>query len=339
VRRSALASLIDTAAKRARLEPNKNPYWQGVGGGRGGISLGYRRRARGPGVWVAKMVADGRRLEERLADADDEGAAAGAIGYRAAVSAAIDWSRQRLGVLHKVVGAPVPTVRIVVEEYGRIREARSKRAGANAVSRLKRYVLADDEFAKVKLSRLRSSHIDAWRSRLPGELTPSSSNRLLNDVRAALNAAVERHAAELPAHISREIKAGTKSAPLGVGARKQLLTDKQVQDVVEAAAKVDDDFGALVLLLAATGARFSQLAALTVGGVQFSVGRVMVPASRKGRNPRPKPPVAVPLDPFVLQRLQPIAANRDAHELLLSRWSYRPIRSCTHCAIARSSAG
>ena len=29
---------IDTAAKRARLAPRKNPYWRGIAGGRGGVS-------------------------------------------------------------------------------------------------------------------------------------------------------------------------------------------------------------------------------------------------------------------------------------------------------------
>jgi len=31
---------IDTAAKRVRLAPRKNPYWRGIAGGRGGVSLG-----------------------------------------------------------------------------------------------------------------------------------------------------------------------------------------------------------------------------------------------------------------------------------------------------------
>ena len=37
---------IDTTAKRAKLPARKNPYWQGISGGRGGVSLGYRRAPR-----------------------------------------------------------------------------------------------------------------------------------------------------------------------------------------------------------------------------------------------------------------------------------------------------
>jgi hypothetical protein len=44
---------IDTIAKRVRLPARKNPYWQGISGGRGGVSLGYRKGAAG-GVWVVK---------------------------------------------------------------------------------------------------------------------------------------------------------------------------------------------------------------------------------------------------------------------------------------------
>ena len=64
---------IDTPAKRARLSRRKNPYWQGVSRGRGGVSLGYRK-GRSAGTWVMKVVIDGERTEERLAEADDEGA-------------------------------------------------------------------------------------------------------------------------------------------------------------------------------------------------------------------------------------------------------------------------
>src|SRR5689334_14831043 len=85
---------IDTAAKRAKLPVRKNPYWQGISGGRGGIPLGYRKGAAG-GVWVVKIVIDGQRTEERLGmAADEEGASAGSLSFPAAVSAALEWSKQ-----------------------------------------------------------------------------------------------------------------------------------------------------------------------------------------------------------------------------------------------------
>ena len=76
---------IDTVAKRAKLPLRKNPYWHGVSGG---VSLGYRKGA-ADGVWVVKIVIDGRTHRRRLAMAvDEENAPAGSLSYPAAVSAA-----------------------------------------------------------------------------------------------------------------------------------------------------------------------------------------------------------------------------------------------------------
>src|SRR3954469_17005174 len=71
---SKTPNAIDSTAKRARLAPRKTPYWQGVSGGRGGVSLGYRKPTRGPGSWIGKIVLDGSRIEERIGAADDQGA-------------------------------------------------------------------------------------------------------------------------------------------------------------------------------------------------------------------------------------------------------------------------
>lgn len=112
---------IDTAAKRAKLPARKNPYWSGISGGRGGVSLGYRKGA-GGGVWVAKIVIDGRRTEERLGlAADEENAPPGCMSFPTAVSAALDWSKQQIAIAEAnaetLRDAAVPTVRSVVEAY------------------------------------------------------------------------------------------------------------------------------------------------------------------------------------------------------------------------------
>ena len=93
--RSGKSRQIATAAKRARLPRRKNPYWQGISGGRGGVSLGYRK-GRGAGIWVVKVVIDRERTEERLGVADDEGAGGDALSFPAGVSAALRWGRQQV---------------------------------------------------------------------------------------------------------------------------------------------------------------------------------------------------------------------------------------------------
>jgi integrase len=314
-----------------------NPYWDGVSGGRGGVSLGYRRTVRPPGVWIAKIVADSRRLEERIGHADDDGAASGGMTYRTAVAAALEWGRRQTATIEADAAAKglssVPTVRSAVESYIKVRIAKSKATGENAAGRLRRHVLSDTEFADTRLSGLNAKAIEAWRSRLPvrledeeeganGKIAPATVNRLLNDLRAALNGAAERHRTMLPAAIMSEIRVGTRALSIETTARRQILSDDEVGKLVEVAFELQEDFGWLVLLLAITGARHSQLIALRVRDVQVEHGRIMIPGSKKGRAARAKPPVAFPVSVGSMKRLQPLLASRRSDETLLETWAY-----------------
>jgi len=122
-----------------------------------------------------------------------------------------------------------------------------------------------------------------------------------------------------------EIKLGTKAEPFTASPRRQLLTDDQVRAVVDAAFEVDPtgDFGRLVLLAAATGARFSQLANLIILDFQLENGRLMMPSSRKGKNRQPGARRAVPVGIDVMRRILPVTRRRSKHEPLLLRWSHR----------------
>lgn len=331
----------DTISKRAKLKARKNPYWFGVGGGRGGVSLGYRKLAKGPGVWIAKVVVEGNRLDERLGAADDDKAPAEAMGFKAAVVAALDWSRRQHATIEARLEAGTtgkgPTVRTAVELYGAIRAKRSTSDSKNASGRLAKHVLSDPAFADLPLTKLRAGSVQAWRSRLnvsghenveqgAGQpMAPSTVNRLLSDLRAALNASAETHRRELPPHLPAEIRIGTRALPVTGQARKQLLSDAQVKSAITAAFELPDDghFGRVVLLAAATGARYSQLAALRVGSVQLAQARILVPGSHKGRSAAARAPVAVPLSGDVLARIAPALADRDHDAPLLRRWAYR----------------
>lgn len=347
----AKASEIDTPSKRAKLAPRKNPYWQGVSGGRGGTSLGYRKGASGRGSWIAKIVVDGQRYEERLGAADDDGAPNEvALSYRTAVAAALDWATRQYAAIQaqseEKAGSAAPTIRSAIEAYVRARKRKSLATGKNAEGRLVRYALSDAAFAELKLAKLRAGAIEAWRDRLPirsgnvddeeiGEeesatrfISPSTVNRLMNDLRAGLNAAAEKHRRELPAGVMAEIKIGTRAMSIEVStARKQLLTSAEIQKLIAAAFEVDDtgDFGRLVLLAAVTGARYSQLTAISVQDIRTRPARILVPGSRKGRSPKTKPPAAVPVAPDILDRLAPALDGRSGTETLLLRWGYRSV--------------
>lgn len=337
----AIATGIDTPSKRARLAARSNPYWDGVSGGRGGVSLGYRRTVRPPGVWIAKVVADGRRLEERIGHADDDGATPGGMTYRTAVAAALEWGRRQTAAIDadRTAGgiSSVPTVRSAVETYVAARTAKSKSTGENAAGRLRRHVLSDAEFSETRLSGLNAKVIEAWRSRLfvrgddlerdeeqegKRAMAPATVNRLLNDLRAALNAAAERHRTMLPSAILSEIRVGTRALSIESNARRQVLSDAEVGRLVSAAQELDEDFGWLVLLLAVTGARHSQVASLRVRDVQPALGRLMLPGSKKGRAARAKAPVAFPLSDSTMQRIEPLIADRRPQDTLLETWAY-----------------
>lgn len=309
---------IDTAAKRAKLRSRKNPYWLGVSGGRGGLSLGYRKPTYGAGAWVAKLTANGNRREGKIGIADDEPIALGALNFRDAIATVLQWGRQQYASIEIERSNSVtkaPTVKTAVDEYI---------AAGKIGGRLKRYVLSD-ELASVQLSRLTELKISEWRERLPAKLAAASKNRVVTDLRAALNASALRYRRILPAHIPTEIKVGTKAEADTALPRHQLLTDGQVHNSIKAAFEVDpsDDFGRLVILLAATGARFSQIVRVKVRDVQAQNARIMVPGSHKGRNRKVRPPIAVPVAPEVIEYLRPILRDRAPDEHLLSHWVNR----------------
>jgi len=339
---------IDTVAKRAKLPARKNPYWQGISGGRGGVSLGYRKGVAG-GVWVVKIVIDGQRTEERLGvAADEESPPNGSLSYPAAVSAALEWSKQQIAIVEASADATrdaaVPTVRSVVEAY---EVQRRKAAGGRetSVSTLLAHIPIDGKFAKIRFAKLTEKAIEEWVAQLrrrpkrvgkrkskspkidlpPASLAPGSRNRMLGDLRAAFNAGAGRFRREIPGHIHAEIKAGTRNEPVDSEARKQLLTEAQVGAIVGAAFEVDEDFGYVVFIAAITGARHSQIVRLTVADIQVGKNRIMVPSSRKGRKRKPHPPAAVPVHTDAITRLRPLVSGRAATERLLTRWMHKRV--------------
>lgn len=107
----------------------------------------------------------------------------------------------------------------------------------------------------------------------------------------------------------------------------QILTDAQVGKVIRASREVDQDeewdgdLFRLVVVLAATGARFSQAARLRVGDCQPT--RLLVPKSRKGRG-KSGGSVPVPVGQDVIDALRPVL-NRPNDAPLLERWRHKQV--------------
>jgi integrase len=171
--------------------------------------------------------------------------------------------------------------------------------------------------------------IHRWRKGLPREMRPASVNRLMNDLRAALRAAIEERWRELPALLAKEIEIGLRSLPSAEVARHALLSDDDIRRAVDAAYGVDQDLGALVLTLAATGGRFSQIARITVADVQVEAERILVPASAKGKGPKARARIAVPVGADVIGKLMPLIKGRAAGERLLMRRVHRQVIATT----------
>jgi integrase len=199
---------------------------------------------------------------------------------------------------------------------------------SDASSRLRLHVLGNAKLAATPLALLKDTDLANWRASLGGKI--ATRKRLSNDFRAALNAASDASHKSLPAEIGSTIARGLRSSdienasPAEPAAREnQIHSDAQVRAIVTAAAKVDadrswdGDLARIVLVLASSGARFSQVIRLRVADVQTS--RLLIPVSRKGRN-REETKTPVPVSRDVIEALKPIVIGRPPDAMLLERW-------------------
>ena len=158
-------------------------------------------------------------------------------------------------------------------------------------------------------------------------MKPGSVQRVVNDFRAALNLAARRYKAQLPPTIRNTIKDGlaAEHASAPVAREAQVLPDADVRRIISAAEEIDNegdwggDLARIVLVLAATGARFSQIIRMTVADVQAAQRRLMIPVSRKGRGVKNATHTGVRVGDDVLAELARATAGRKGSEPLFLR--------------------
>lgn len=320
-------------------------HWRGVAEG---VHLGYRRGAKG-GVWLVRWRNGAGYKRKHLGKADDD-LEPGSLSFeeaekqaRSTVKAIRDKAEQEK---KRKAGGTAATVAIAVAEYVAERDARdSQRAGrptrSDASRRLAKYVtgraavggraaIEPAALAKVNLHELTERHLQEWRKGLK-DTKAATRQRLINDLKAALNGAYVAGREGLDSEIAASIRFGLRSK-VGhepdaepVARENQVLSDSDVARLVAAAKEIDKEQGAngdlyrVVLILAATGARFSQIIRMKAGDVQREKGRLMVPASRKGKgaNGHADP---VPVGEDVLDALAPVVEGRPTQAVLLERW-------------------
>ncbi|RXH12467.1 tyrosine-type recombinase/integrase [Bradyrhizobium guangzhouense] len=334
---------ITTRIARARLPAGL--HWRGIDPE---THLGYRKGKRGGG-WLVRWRNGAGYRQAPLGTADDA-IGAGTLDYNAAIRAAKRAVEAARAEAKAKADGPLLTVQSVVEAYIEARNARhSRRAGrtvrSDAGHRLPRYVIGQKARGKQKaipaaplagvaLHALKESDLLTWRTNLPAELKETTKQRLINDLRAALNAAHAANRKRLDPAFGTVVKHGLSAIKVDdddqipIARENQVLTDVQVAHVLRAAQEIDaehqweGDLFRLVLLLAATGARFSQVVRMRVGDVQRTQSRLMVPFSRKGKGAK-SGAIPIPIGNDVLDALLPAETGRRNAAPLLERWRYK----------------
>jgi integrase len=312
---------VESRTARAKLKPSLKPTYFDLGGK---LHLGYRR-GKGAGAWVGRRyLGNEKYATATLAEADDlaDADGVGVLTFNQAQMRARAWASERDQEERLAALGPVITVKIAMREY--LEERATFR---DAIGKLKHLA----PLAETPLASLTVADLKQWRAGLLSEMTEASAMRVANDARACLNDAAKRHRDKLPAEVRETIKDGFAAAR-GVKVEndrpKQLLSDADIRRVIDAAYKVDDahgwggDLARMVLVLGATGGRFSQVQRLRVVDLQVAEGRLMMPSSRKGSGSKASH-TPVPVGTDIVNALRRSTAGRKGHEPLLLRPKWR----------------
>jgi len=331
--RSLVESPITTRASRAGLP--KGLYWRGIDKD---IHLGYRKGRHG-GTWFVRCYTRQSRCYQRieLGVADDV-IAEGTLDFNAATKAAKEAvAAARRKIAADAEGPPL-TIGLAVEQYISVRNARysaseGREVRSDAATKLTKHVGNDESFMGLRLDELTETHLENWRKSLDPDLKGSSKRRILNEFKAALNLILRKERRRLPADLRETIKVGLCAEDIDVepieNAREnQILDDDTIRAIVETAFAADDDWGLLILVLSATGARFCQLKRMKVRDAQLSLQRLLIPRSRKGRN-KAAGYIPVRIGADVIAALRSAIAGRRPDEPLFCRWRHVQIGPAT----------
>lgn len=326
---------LTTSNARSKLKPGT--HWRGIDPD---THLGYRKGARG-GRWVVRWYrGDGGYSQSTLATADDQFPADGqeVLNFNQASKKAREHVHNERSGIRATTNGTLLIVRDAIEAYVEMRDQRERdnegKGGPvkrSARSSLGRHVL-QSKLAAIPLHKLEDDDLRAWRAALPDTLVYGTVRRITNDLKAALNMAAEVHRKKIPVGFKHVIQSGLKSdQSRSVEARRQVLSSKELESILRAAKEVDNEQGwngdlfRMILLMAATGGRFSQLRRLTIADLQFDQRRIMLPASRKGRGQKQTEKTPVALADDVISALRPVTEGRTNISFLLERWRHKQI--------------
>ncbi len=291
---------LETRAARARLKPAAKPYYRAIDEG---LHLGYRK-GKTAGKWVVRWYRGDQAYEtETIGAADDTLDADGDViltfAQAQAVARRVFLDRKRAAAGLTPRSGPY-TVKAAIDDYIAWLEHNRKTA-KDARWRADALILphlGDTECAKLTTKQLRD-----WRDAIataaprlrtkkgvaqafraaPEDDDPdearrkrhASANRVLTILKSALNHAWREH--KVPSDDAWRACKPFKEAD---AARVRYLTVAEAQRLLNA---TQGSFRALVQAALTTGARFGELAALTVGDFSPDSGTLHIRTSKSGK--------------------------------------------------------
>jgi integrase len=281
---------LDTRAARLRLKPRPKPYNVTVAPKR---VLGYVRAAQGAGRWLA-ILEVGRgptgaalRRQGELGLADDVARAdgAGVLSYAQAFAKAASWQPADGPKGGKI------TVREAIKSHVAAKRASDgERAAADKEWRLRLHVLREDEDGKRlpgsrglgdrEVASLTLTELRSWRDALVDGRSKDTVNRIIADLKAALNHVYADEKNGIPSDAAwRRLE----SFENGGTSREDHFTEAEALALIEAAREQDPYFGDLCEATFHTGARPpGELAALEVRHFNALRATITIPDGKTG---------------------------------------------------------
>jgi integrase len=270
---------------RGKLTPRRDPYWQRV---EAGCFVGFRKMTGDtPGTWLARRrdPDTGKQAQHPLGEFAD---LAPGARFDAAVKAARDWFAH----LGKGGRKEPLTVKEACANYVQHLTAAGKaQAARDTEKRFERWV-DGSKLGGIPLQRLKPSDVDAWRKALAATgaipqdkaseaprraRSPSTLNRDMTSLRAALNLALE------DGHASSDAAWKTKLRPVkdADGRRDVYLDLTQRRALIAESAP---DLAALVRALSLVPLRPGAMAALVVANFDRRLCTLTIGKDKNGQD-------------------------------------------------------
>jgi integrase len=328
-------SKLETRTARSRLKVAHKPYFRLI---EPGLHLGYRKLASGPGTWVARRYDSDQRTyavmnlktpDGRLIVADDySDANSKTVLSFAQAQEQVKAHRPRAQDEDDDDEGPY-TVAKAMDAYFAFLETEGRSSDTIRDARWRDDAFIRPKLGNVEVAVLTAKRLRKWRDGLV-QMAPrlrtkkdesqkhradngddtrrarrSSANRTWTILRAALNHAFENSKADSDIEW-RKVKPFKKVD----AARPGHLTIAEAKRLINAS---DPDFRLLVQAALQTGARYSELARLTVSDFISDVGKVRIQQSKSGE------PRHIVLTDEGRALFEQLTAGRSGSELILHK--------------------